>query len=219
MKVCTDACLFGAIVANELQQLTAKNILDIGTGTGLLSLMLAQKTTAVIDAVEIETAAFAQAQENMAQSPWNKTIDVFNCAIQQFKSNKKYDAIISNPPFFENDLKPIAKNKNFAKHEAALTFIELLNAVVTHLSDTGFFAALLPYHRSSYFIEESNKLSLHLKKNIKVRQTNKHQYFRAILIFSKEEATTQQTELTIKNEAGNYANEFIALLKDYYLYL
>jgi tRNA1Val (adenine37-N6)-methyltransferase len=219
MKVCTDACLFGAYVADELQQHLVKTILDIGTGTGLLSLMLAQKTTAVIDAVEIDEAAFNQAKENIAQSPWKEKINIFNSDILKFQPNKKYDCIISNPPFFESDLKSDDEKKNFARHDTSLTLTGLLNAVATHLSNDGFFAVLLPYHRSIYFEEESLKLNFHLIKKILVKQTAKHDYFRAMLIFSRIECATVTDEITIKNEASNYSAEFIELLKDYYLHL
>jgi tRNA1Val (adenine37-N6)-methyltransferase len=219
MKVCTDACLFGAYVADELQQHLVKTILDIGTGTGLLSLMLAQKTTAVIDAVEIDEAAFNQAKENIAQSPWKEKTNIFNSDILKFQPNKKYDCIISNPPFFESDLKSDDEKKNFARHDTSLTLTGLLNAVATHLSNDGFFAVLLPYHRSIYFEEESLKLNFHLIKKILVKQTAKHDYFRAMLIFSRIECATVTDEITIKNEASNYSAEFIELLKDYYLHL
>ncbi|MEI9959279.1 MAG: methyltransferase [Ferruginibacter sp.] len=175
MKVCTDACLFGAYVADELQSRTygtAANILDIGTGTSLLSLMLAQKTTVPIDAVEINEAAFTQTKENIQQSAWKENITVYNTDIIQFESGKKYDCIISNPPFFEADLLSDDKNKNAAKHDTTLTLQQLLQNIERLLSDNGFFAVLLPYHRSSYFEAESKKLDFHLaKKNISEANT------------------------------------------------
>ena len=100
MKVCTDACLFGAFVANEIQDKTINHILDIGAGTGLLSLMLAQKSNAAIDAVEIDKSTYEQAEENISQSSWKEKITVYNSGIADFYSNYKYDLIISNPPFF-----------------------------------------------------------------------------------------------------------------------
>jgi tRNA1Val (adenine37-N6)-methyltransferase len=219
MKVCTDACLFGAYIANELKQILVKNILDIGAGTGLLSLMLAQKTTAAIDTVEINETAFNQAKENIVQSPWKEKINIFNTDVLQFKPVKTYDYIISNPPFFESDLKSEDEKKNSAKHDTSLTLAKLLNTIDIHLSEDGFFAILLPFHRSIYFEEASLKLNFHLFKKILVKQTSTHNYFRAMLIFSRTKSTVTTDEIIVKNKEGNYSAEFIELLKDYYLYL
>jgi tRNA1Val (adenine37-N6)-methyltransferase len=219
MKVCTDACLFGAYVADELQQHLVKTILDIGTGTGLLSIMLAQKTNAAIDTVEIDETAFNQAKENIAQSPWKEKINIFNTDIVEFQTNKKYGYIISNPPFFESDLKSDDEKKNFAKHDTSLTLTGLLNSIATHLSEDGLFAILLPCHRSIYFEKESSKLNFYLTKKIVVKQTPTHNYFRAMLIFSRNKSATTTGEIIIKNEERNYSTEFIEMLKDYYLYL
>ncbi len=219
MKVCTDACLFGAHVANEIQQLPVKNILDIGTGTGLLSLMLAQKTSAIIDAVEIDAEAFTQAKENIEQSPWKEKITIYNADILKFQANKKYDCIISNPPFFEADLKSGDEKKNFAKHDTSLTFTALLKVFDANLSPAGFFTVLLPFHRSNYFEEEAAKINFNLTKKILIKQTPKHNHFRSILIFSIKKLETIQEEIIIKNEEGNYSAKFIELLKDYYLHL
>ncbi len=219
MKVCTDACLFGAYIANEIQQLPVKNILDIGTGTGLLTLMLAQKTSATIDAVEIDAAAFTQGKQNIEQSPWIEKIAIYNSDILQFQTNKKYDCIISNPPFFEADLKSGDEKKNFAKHDTSLTFTELLNFVTENLSPGGFFSVLLPFHRSNYFEVEAAKINFNLIKKILIKQTPRHNHFRSILIFSTKKLETIQEEIIVKNEEGNYSAKFIELLKDYYLHL
>lgn len=222
MKVCTDACLFGAFVANEIQSREddmIKNILDIGTGTGLLSLMLGQKLHAAIDTVEIDTSAFEQAKENITQSLYKEKIEIFNADITQFSTSKKYDYIISNPPFFEADLKSYDEKKNSAKHDTTLTLQKLLHNIDMLLNTTGFFAVLLPYHRSNYFEEEAVKLHFNLGKKISVKQTPKHDYFRAILIFSRKSAIALQEEISIKDDDEKYSTVFISLLKDYYLYL
>lgn len=221
MKVCTDACLFGAYIAELInkEKLPVKNCLDIGTGTGLLSLMLAQKTTVQIDAVEIDKAAYQQAEKNFEQSPWREKLNIFNTDITQFDNNKKYDFIISNPPFFESDLKSNNNNNNTAKHDTALTLLQLLKVVVKYLTDDGFFAVLLPYHRVNYCIDEAAKLSLHLSKKILVKQTPGHDYFRGILFFCNQQTSLITEEIIIKNETGDYTEDFVNLLKDYYLYL
>ncbi|MEO8711563.1 MAG: methyltransferase, partial [Parafilimonas sp.] len=153
MKVCTDACLFGAWAAHN-PQLEASNILDIGTGTGLLSLIYAQKNMhASIDAIEIDEAAVQQARENFEASIWKERLHVYNTSIQQFatSSNKKYDVIICNPPFYENDLKSENKQRNLALHSDALTLEELISDVDLLLGDDGSFFVLLPFHRTKYF--------------------------------------------------------------------
>ncbi|WP_460557232.1 tRNA1(Val) (adenine(37)-N6)-methyltransferase [Ferruginibacter profundus] len=222
MKVCTDACLFGAYIAEELQRTatgTVKNILDIGTGTGLLSLMLAQKSGSDIDTVEIDSNAFEQAKENIAQTSFNQKIKIFNTDMRHFAAAKKYDYIISNPPFFEADLRSGDEMKNAAKHDTTLTYVELLRAIEKNLSGAGVFAVLLPYHRSNYFEAESVKLNFHLCKKILVKQTPEHDYFRAILIFSGKPAIFSRSEISIKDDEGKYSIAFTSLLKDYYLYL
>jgi tRNA1Val (adenine37-N6)-methyltransferase len=219
MKVCTDACLFGAYMASELPLLPVNTILDIGAGTGLLSLMLAQKTKALIDAVEIDNAAFEQAKENIATSSWKEKINIYHADIFKFKTGKTYDHIISNPPFFEDDLRSNDEQKNLAKHDSSLTLDKLIKTIDQLLDADGSFSILLPFHRTIYFEEATVKLNFHPAKKILVKQTPIHNYFRSICIFSRKPGTSIQKEIIIKNETGNYSEGFINLLKDYYLYL
>jgi tRNA1Val (adenine37-N6)-methyltransferase len=224
MKVCTDACLFGALVADyKTCRPTAgsfSHCLEIGTGTGLLSLMIAQKNnTLAIDAVEIDTAAAAQAAENITASPWADHIQVFNEDILTFNTHTKYDCIVSNPPFFEGDLQSGNKAKNDAKHDTSLNLSELLQVVDKYLHPQGFFAVLLPYHRVEYFIEEAKKTGLFLSKQILVKHTLKHTFFRGILFFTRKETETQVLEIVIRDAEHNYTAEFAEVLKDYYLFL
>ena len=218
MKVCTDACLFGAIVTNS--KLTTSNCLDIGTGTGLLSLMIAQKNNeAKIDAVEIDADAATQAQENIQATPWAENIQVINEDILTFNPGKQYDCIISNPPFFEDDLQSPDNAKNNAKHNTSLNLIQLLGFINTHLAPTGFFAVLLPFHRVDYFIENAAEAGFYLARKILVKQTLKHKFFRGILFFKRQEKEVQYSEIFIKDSGHNYTPEFAELLKDFYLFL
>ena len=225
MKVSTDSCIFGALVAEKFatqaleNEKTNKHFLDIGTGTGLLSLMLAQKTTALIDAVEIDTPAFIQAGKNFTSSPFDERISIFNDDILKYKNDKRYDGIICNPPFFEGDLKSADVSKNAAKHDTTLTLQQLLQAVESLLKPDGLFAVLLPYHRLEEFIKQARTLNIFLQEKILLRHTLKHPYFRGVLFFSKVDALTVTKELTIKNIDNKYTPEFVDLLKDYYLYL
>lgn len=233
MKVCTDACLFAALAAvyKPYLQLAKQpkaiaSCLDIGTGTGLLSLMFAQKNNEVkIDAVEIDAAAAEQAKENIAASPWAANIQVFNEDILSFKPvthndvQKKYDCIISNPPFFEGDLRSADKAKNDARHDTAMDLLQLLKALDSFLNPDGFFAVLLPYQRIVYFTEEARKTGLYLVKQVLVKQTFKHKFFRGILFFTRKELKPEFETMIIKDPEHNYTPEFSAALKDYYLFL
>jgi tRNA1Val (adenine37-N6)-methyltransferase len=227
MKVCTDACLFGAL-ASKSSQLAVQSVLDIGTGTGLLSLMYAQKNgEAAIDAVEIDERAARQAKENFNASPWKERLNVYHTSIQQFHNltdwpislSTKYNVILSNPPFYENDLKSKSEKRNLALHSCQLTLEELFDAAFYYLTNEGIFAVLLPYNRMKECTNLATGLSFHLSKKVLVKQTPKHTYFRSILWFTKQPAITEELLIVIQNEEGKYTNEFIALLKDYYLYL
>lgn len=220
MKVCTDVCLFGAWIAEKIQSGNVKieKVLDIGTGTGLLSLMIAQKSEADIDAVEIDALAAEQAKENFESSAWKERLRIIEGDARHFVSDNQYDLIISNPPFFENDLKSEDQKRNVALHGEALKFEELNLKAAELLSPNGCFAVMLPYFRSDAFIKFSIENRFFLQEKVFVKQTEKHSYFRTMLLFSKEPAQEQQSEITIK-KGGAYSAEFIELLKDYYLYL
>jgi len=219
MKVCTDACLFGAVVADKIyrEQNNVSNLLDIGAGTGLLSLQVAQKTTATIDSVEIDKAAFEQAGQNYDNAPWSERLNILNIDVLNYISENKYDCIISNPPFFEGDLKSENIKKNAAKHDTALTLEQLLGVIDQHLAPKGYFAILLPYQRVDYFITIAAAANYGLQEQLLIRHTESHPYFRGILFFSLSATQTITHQLSIKDPTGNYSSEFKHLLKDYYL--
>lgn len=219
MKVCTDSCLFGAWVADKIERkiIAPKNILDIGTGTGLLSLMIAQKSLAEVDAVEIDENSFIQAKDNFAKSQWNQRLHAFNSDIKDWTYPKKYDLIICNPPFFENDLRSFDQKKNIAKHHDALTLNDLIRVIKFNLADNGNFAMLLPFHRIQFFKNLALENNFYLNEEFLVKQTPRHSWFRGILLFKNQPTSFSSKGLIIKNNEGNYTEEFNVLLKDYYL--
>jgi len=229
MKVCTDACIFGAWVAEMIasSQLQVTSCLDIGAGTGLLSLILAQKIIARnqlqvtrIDAMEIEDNAFEQLENNCKISPWNQLLWPIHGDAKNFIYNKKYDLIISNPPFYYNDLLSSNQTKNIAKHSLSFKLDDLILIIKNQLLKKGNFAVLLPYHRLEYFENLANKNQFFLKEKFLIKSTSQHEYFRGTLLFSKEENNFPLIkELIIKNQNGNYTTDFIELMKDYYLTL
>ena len=224
MKVTTDACLFGAWVASEIsnEQLIINNCLDIGTGTGLLALMLCQKINAEFDCIEIDKEADQQAKDNADSSPWKERINVINADVKSFRFDQKYDLIISNPPFYEKEIRSSKDTKNIAHHSNELKLEELLEIIKSNLSNTGCFYLLLPYKRN----EEVKKLfkdhQLYIEKILFVRQSTKHDYFRIMLkgkLHQEENKETEFDEMSIRNESQQYTDDFATLLKDYYLNL
>jgi tRNA1Val (adenine37-N6)-methyltransferase len=217
LKVCTDACLFGAWVAAHLKDDAPNSILDIGTGTGLLSLQLAQKlSSAVIDAVELDAAAAAQAASNALATGWN--IKVHNSAIENF-SGARYLHIISNPPFFSNDLKSDDALRNTAMHSTTLTLELLFSCVVKLLDKNGSFSVLIPYARANELEKLAAQFGLVIFKKALVHQTPTHEPFRAMYILSSAVTSPAVVEQIIIKENEHYSAGFVTYLKDYYLFL
>lgn len=221
MKVCTDACLFGAFVASRLELLEQKagdSLLDIGTGTGLLSLMIAQKCNLSIDAIEIEEAACQQAMENFKASEWKDRLSVTHQDLNNFIPEKKYQFIVSNPPFFENDLPSVSDKRNVAMHSSDLTLNGLFSFVDLHLKREGSFFLLMPFSRHEEVMGLLKNIGFYVNRLVLVRQTERHNHFRVMYEIKKEETPAEALDICIKIN-NEYSSEFVGLLKDYYLYL
>lgn len=222
MKVCTDACLQGAYTAWYMGQvaLPAATILDIGTGTGLLSLMLAQQLpAAAITAIELDTAAAAQAQRNMAGAPWQDRMEVITGDARALSLDKQYDLIITNPPFYEADLKSNDKLRNQAMHATTLNYEELLNVIDQHLAPAGVCSVLLPYKPFATFLSLAHERGFHAQKVLHVKQSLQHDTFRTIAIFSRVAGETDEETMSIVESPNVYTDKFKELLQPYYLYL
>lgn len=221
MKVTTDSCFFGAWVARELQKTKSKiqTVLDIGTGTGLLSLLIAQKNEVEVDALEIDKDAFEQGRENINTSPWKNRVHVFNEDVRCFNPSKKYDCIISNPPFYENELTSAKDKKNIAHHSLQLNLSQVLDFIQSHLSDEGIFFLLLPAKRQAEMERLFPQKNLSVNQVIFLKQSLNHAPFRILIQGNKRATAYTSYMLSIWNEDQQYTPEFIDLLKDYYLYL
>lgn len=218
MKVCTDACVFGAWAGT----LSAKRALDIGTGTGLLSLMAAQRNqTAQIDAVEIDPQAAAQARENIADSPFADRIEVHQTPIQDFDPPHRYDSILINPPFFQSDLRSPDARINQAHHAASLTFPELLTAVARLLGVGGTWHVLLPPDESTTLTKMAEVLGWTKEKELTLYHTFDRKPFRVMSTFRGTLASTQTTvseRLAIYEADGKtHTLAFRELLQEFYL--
>lgn len=215
MKVCTDACLFGAWVAERAAGF--ERILDIGSGTGLLMMMVAQQSSGMIHGVEIDAPCYQQLQQNISQNEWSEKLQAFHGDIRRLSLPVRYDLIISNPPFYENDLHSETEGTRYARHSIALNFPDLLESVISNLSPGGSFAVLLPYHRWKQFNDLAQTKGLYLSEKIAVRQTEKHEPFRTMLWYDSEyKGPFKLQELVIKIQ-NRYSPEFRRLLHNYYL--
>jgi len=225
MKVTTDACLFGAMIPDQIknEELVINNLLDIGTGTALLSLMYAQKNpAATIDTIEIDMKAAVQAKENVQSSPWKERINIINDDARTFEFGKKYDLIISNPPFYEKEIKAGSSKKNIAHHNDGLVMEELLTIIKNTLKHTGIFFLLLPYKRNEEIKKLLTKNEFEILQMVFVKQSTQHDYFRIILTgkFKTDKLTEiELNEISIWDEKQQYTTEFVELLKNYYLHL
>lgn len=216
MKVTTDACILGAYASAP----ESGRILDIGAGTGLLSLMMAQRTAASIDAVELDDASYFQLQENVSESPWSARITCIHSDISTHMPSSPYDFIISNPPFFSNQLLSPDENKNRSRHDTTLDADALLHSVKQLLRDSGQFAVLFPYQQLHEFTRKAGFCHLKLSQQLLIRSRPDKPFIRVILIFQSEPPVEVKTEiLSVKNESDEYSDFFRRLLQDFYLHL
>lgn len=221
LKVSTDSCLFGAWIAREIRntKYDVRKALDVGAGTGLLMLMLAQQSVVFIDGIEIDEPSYLDAKRNIEASAWSNRLKVLLDDAKQMELGMKYDLIISNPPFYEGDLKSDAGNRNVAMHDTGLKLNELIQVVDKNLHEDGLFAVLLPYHRTDFFVTDAADKNLYLLKRVDVKQTINHSFFRTMLLLGRKISKTETSSVTIKNDSNEYTDAFVELLKEYYLYL
>lgn len=220
MKVCTEACLFGAWLADEFRDKDLPAALDIGTGTGLLSLMLAQQAKLTqIDAIELDEPAANQATANFNTSPWANRLELFQGDALKYSFPHRYSLVFSNPPFFEQSLLSPDARINQAKHERVLDLSSLVQLAEEVTEVNGSFAILLPYLRTEALLEKIRTSNFHLIKRMDVCQTERHTPFRSFCLFSKSVPRSATVTSIRIRENGNYSAEFIRLLQPYYLYL
>jgi len=203
MKIGTDGVLLGAWATIA----QASSILDIGTGTGVLALMLAQRNTkALIDAVEIESAAYQQAVYNIEQSTWQERIKVYHQAIQSFAPNKVYDSIISNPPYFDHDQNTPIKDKarSWARSSETLRLEDLLEVVHRLLHQDGNFSLILPYQEGKQLLQQIEKYPFFAKTIVEVHPRIGKKPNRLLLELVKQPTITTQQQFAIRNQGKDY---------------
>ncbi len=217
MKVGTDAVLLGAWVNPH----ESKNILDIGTGTGVIALMLAQKSNANILAIDIDKESCEQASINFRESKFTAQLNVENKSLQEFvkSSHQKFDLIVTNPPFFVDSLRSSDSNRSNARHADLLPFSELIDGVKSLLSDKGKFCLILPKTEALKFRELAEAKSFHLSKLLRVRtRLDKDEEKRQIMQFEFHPSEFSESTLVIEKDSRmSYTEEYKNLTKDYYV--
>lgn len=213
MKIGTDGVLLGAWANAE----NPKKILDIGTGTGLILLMLAQRfSESKLIGVEIDENAFEEAKLNVSESIFKERCSVIHSSLQEFNSEEKFDLIVSNPPFFEltyHDISP----RNTARQQSHLTFEQLLVHVEKLLSDLGNFCVIIPYESENYFIDLAENLNLFPQKIIHIKGNENATIKRSMMLFSRDKSEIKIDELVIEISRNVYTQDYISLTKDFYL--
>ena len=218
MKVGTDGVLLGAWCSLES---LPKTILDIGTGTGIISLMLAQRSSAIsIDGVEVDPSAYMQTVDNFENSDWSDRLYCYNASFQKFAddTNKEtYDLIVSNPPFYTEDYITKSSSRNKARFTSSLTFKELISGISKILSKSGFFSTIIPFKEESTFICLAEQHSLHLNKICRVQGNKNSEIKRSLLTFSFNKVKISETNLIIENSRHKYTKEYEELTNNFYL--
>jgi tRNA1Val (adenine37-N6)-methyltransferase len=216
MKVNTDGVLLGAWTNLD----GVKTVLDIGTGTGLIALMLAQRSDALITGVEIEKNAAEEAVQNVQNSNWENRVTIHNTSFQEFAANSeiKFDLIVSNPPFFSNAIKNANPHLSIARHNDLLSFGDIICGVAKLLTETGKFTLILPFDQSVDFIAKARLKDLFLTRMTEVKPFLGKDPNRCLMEFGKSESIMQKSQMTIFGDSKiDYSEDFKSLTRDFYL--
>lgn len=216
MKVGTDAVLLGAAV----DVTGAKNILEIGTGCGVIALMLAQRSNALIDAIDIDEESVDEAKENVLQSPWKDRVNIIHDSLQDHarECGKKYDLIVSNPPYFSNSLKSPSQKRNISRHDDSLGFESLVRYSDDILMPSGSLWLILPTRESENLLQASRKYGFSTSFKLEICSKEGCDPYREIIHIGKihVEKTIVST-LAIKDSQGAFVREYTNLTNEFYL--
>lgn len=218
MKIGTDGVLLGAWSPLDHAPIS---ILDIGTGTGIIALMLAQRSEALqIDALEIDENAYEQATDNFENSRWNDRLYCFHAGLDEFveEPEDEYDLIVSNPPFYTENFKTDNDARDLARFSDAMPFEDLIEAAALLLSENGIFAVILPFKEEASFIALAEEYELYPAKITRVKGTPSSEIKRSLLAFSRNKPIEFPIdELIIETARHQYTPGYIDLTKDFYL--
>lgn len=216
MKVCTDSVLLGAYA----QPANVDKIIDIGTGSGLLAVMMALKCpNASIDAIDIDPGAIQQARANFKENGLNGRINAYEADFREFTAQDGYDYAICNPPYFEDGVPTSSDQRNKARYRGSLDIAELMRGISNVLKNNGKAALCLPYADFCKYMEAADKFCMHAEKIISVRPTPKKNFYLNIVILAKTPISVpiEEKQLCIRDENNGYSEEYIQITREYYL--
>lgn len=217
MQIGTDGVLLGAWVSIENNPFS---ILDIGAGTGVIALQLAQRSDAeMIDALEVDDNAYEQCVDNFENSPWGDRLFCYHASLGEFieEIEDKYDLIVSNPPFYSEDYKTSDESRDLARFNDSLPFDELIFSASQLLSEEGTFAVVIPRKEEEGFLKLAEQENLFAKRICRVKGNETSQEKRSLIAFSFEKSTPKIENLTIETSRHKYTEEYISLVNEFYL--
>lgn len=217
MKIGTDGVLLGAWTSVKRNPFS---VLDIGSGTGILSLMIAQRSFAEqIEAIEIDDNAYEQCSENFENSPWNDRLFCYHASLLEFVEEVEdaFDLIICNPPFYSEDYKTENKSRDLARFNDAMPFKHIIYAVANLLAEDGLFSIVIPKKEEDDFVALANTIGLFPQRILHVRGNPDAEVKRSLIEFSYTEKEVEISELIIETDRHNYTEDYINLTKDFYL--
>lgn len=217
MKIGTDGVLLGAWAAVD-EHLTS--VLDIGAGTGILALQIAQRSNAeLIDAIELDEAAYEQCVENFEASPWGDRLFCYHAGLDEFvdEIDDTYDLIISNPPFYSEAVESGDVSRDMARQNSSLPFDELIQGVATLLSPNGIFAVIIPFKEEADFVRMAESNAMYPIRVTRVRGNKDSEIKRSLMEFSFAKVETKQEELVIETARHQYTQDYIKLTRPFYL--
>lgn len=216
MKVGTDGVLLGAWA----EAYKRNNVLDVGTGTGLIALMIAQRNTnATIDAIDIDEGCVMQAKRNVFESPFSNRVDVQKSSFQDFaaRNDNKYDLIVSNPPYFHNSLKSPNLHRNYARHTDSLSFYEIISDGVSLLTESGSVSLILPYEFKTSVLMHAKTVGLFAKRITNVFPLPHKPAKRILIEFGMSDTECVEDNLIVELSRHKYTDEYNALTSEFYL--
>ncbi len=214
MKIGTDGILLGAWATHQ----SPENILDIGTGNGVIALMLAQRfPMAFIDALEIERKAYKCAIKNFKHSPWHTRLHGIHSSLQKFKTQKKYDLIVSNPPFFDEKVSAKNTERQTARQSAYLDLESIFSFASEHLTGKGNISLIYPKTKENKLIEKASFFNLYPSEILSIKGNHFVPSKRVLIKFTKNQITPKKDTLIIEKQRHVYTDEYIRLVKEFYL--